>query len=651
MNVQGVQHARNKILIIGDGKLAELVHDQLKESYSVVRQSMMPMDTSEFKLALILQDDWNPDLLHRTEEQTRQQGIAWITGYITQEEGVIGPLNRPGIPGCSQCAEYRLLNAGREREEILNSQLSLLLHGKIVRDKPLQDCEIRPMACFISEEADKYITGRSSGLEGRIYLLNMKTMEINTHRFLPDPTCTSCGQLPEDSPQLAVPVFGASQKAGSHSYRCIPEAELERDLLTTYFDERTGVLSQKMSIPASIFAEVAMRVPSPSGDEIVGGKSLSFKSSETVAALEGLERLCGTSPRGKKNVVFASYRELGEDAINPAEAGTYSQEQYSMPDFPYQPFDPDLPVPWVWGYSFSKQKPILVPEQLAYYSGTAGFVHEFSNGCALGGSLAEAIFHGILEIVERDSFLMTWYAQLPLPLLEPSANQDSMVQLMMERMRFVAGYDVFFYNSTMEHGIPSVWAVAKNRKQGGPNLLCSAGAHVDINRAIKSALFELAGAIPRFEAEYKIRQDEILDMFNDPYQVQYMEDHALLYCLPQTEERLSFLLENKGAKSSVAQFPPLTTYVDMVDELYALMEKLRKIGLDIIVVDQTSPEISVKGLHCVKVLIPGMLPMTFGYHLTRLEGLDRVLRVPAELGHTTKRLTREELNKHPHPFL
>ncbi|MFM9278716.1 TOMM precursor leader peptide-binding protein [Paenibacillus jiagnxiensis] len=645
------QHTRNKILIIGDGKLAELVHDQLKECYSVIRQSQMPMDTQDVKLMFILQDDWDPELLHQTEEQTRQLGIAWITGYITEQEGVIGPLNRPGIPGCSLCAEYRLLNAGREREEILNSQLSLLLHGKIVREEPLQDREIRPMACFISEEADRYMTGRSSGLEGQLYLMNMKTMEINTHRFLPDPTCPSCGQLPDDSPQLAAPVFGASQKAGSHTYRCISEAELERDLLTTYFDERTGVLNQKMRIPASIFAEVAMKAPSPSGDEIVGGKSLSFKSSEMVAVLEGLERLCGTSPRGKKTSVLASYRELGENAITPAAVGTYSQEQYSMPDFPYQPFDPDLPVPWVWGYSFLNKKPILVPEQLAYYSGTAGFVHEFSNGCALGGSMAEAIFHGILEIVERDSFLMTWYAQLPLPLLELSESQDSMLQLMMERMRHVAGYDVFFYNSTMEHGIPSVWAVAKNRKQEGPNLICSAGAHVDIHRAIKSALFELAGAVPRLESDYKNQQDAILDMFNDPYQVQYMEDHALLYCLPQTEERLSFLLENKGKKSSVAQFPSLTPYANMVDELYALMEKFLDIDLDIIVVDQTSPEISVKGLYCVKVLIPGMLPMAFGYHLTRLEGLERVLRVPAELGYTTKRLTSEELNKHPHPFL
>jgi ribosomal protein S12 methylthiotransferase accessory factor len=76
----------------------------------------------------------------------------------------------------------------------------------------------------------------------------------------------------------------------------------------------------------------------------------------------------------------------------------------------------------------------------------------------------------------------------------------------------------------------------------------------------------------------------------------------------------------------------------------------RRLNLEVIVVDQTTPEVKRMGLHCVKVIIPGMLPMTFGYHLTRLDGLERVLRVPMELGYARKPLTREQLNPHPHPF-
>ena len=51
-----------------------------------------------------------------------------------------------------------------------------------------------------------------------------------------------------------------------------------------------------------------------------------------------------------------------------------------------------------------------------------------------------------------------------------------------------------------------------------------------------------------------------------------------------------------------------------------------------------------------KVIIPGMLPMTFGHHLTRVTGLDRVYTVPMTLGYTNEPLTNEQLNPHPHPF-
>ena len=93
------------------------------------------------------------------------------------------------------------------------------------------------------------------------------------------------------------------------------------------------------------------------------------------------------------------------------------------------------------------------------------FLDETSNGCALGGSLEEAIFYGIMEVVERDSFLLTWYAQLSLPRLDPYSANDKELELMIDRARAAAGYDIYLYNSTMEHGIPSVWAMAKNRKQ------------------------------------------------------------------------------------------------------------------------------------------------------------------------------------------
>ena len=140
-------------------------------------------------------------------------------------------------------------------------------------------------------------------------------------------------------------------------------------------------------------------------------------------------------------------------------------------------------------------------------------------------------------------------------------------------------------------------------------------------------------------------------MLHDSSLVRKMDDHGMLYGLPQAEERLQFLLDdNRPLRTFDEEFKWKSRHTDLTDDLQDILQKFRRLNLDVIVVDQTTPETKRNGLHCVKVLIPGMLPMTFGHHLTRVTGLERVLRVPMELGYAKQPLTLEQLNPHPHPF-
>jgi ribosomal protein S12 methylthiotransferase accessory factor len=359
------------------------------------------------------------------------------------------------------------------------------------------------------------------------------------------------------------------------------------------------------------------------------------------------------APRGKRTMISDSYPNLADHALNPVTVGLYAKDQYERPNFPFKPFNPDDPIDWVWGYSFARQSPIMVPQQLAYYSSSCGqgFVYETSNGCALGGSMEEAIFYGIMEVVERDSFLLTWYAQLPLPRLDPCSAGDLELELMVNRLQTVAGFDLHLYNATMENGIPSVWALAKNTKPKGVNLICAAGAHPDPVRAAKSAVHELSGMMLTLDEKFDANRERYVQMFHDPSLVHGMEDHSMLYSLPQAEERLQFLLEeNRPLRTFQEEFIRTPTHLDLTDDLKDVLQAFRQLNLDVIVVDQTTPELKRNELYCVKVLIPGMLPMTFGYHLTRLTELERVLKVPALLGYAKQPLLMEQLNPHPHPF-
>ncbi|TYR78616.1 TOMM precursor leader peptide-binding protein [Priestia megaterium] len=643
-----------RVLIVGEGLVADCVYEKVHMHYPVVRQADFEKGIpKDINFAVVLHDAWNPSIHYQAEEIMRSCGTPWIRGFISFGEGVIGPFVQPDKPGCSQCADVRRLIAGYDRKEMWTLQQRFASQEEIQCDAWASRTGILQMSAFIEKEIQLVLEGDRSSLDEKLFLLNLKTLKSSSHIILPDPLCSLCSQLPEDSAKAAEITLQSSPKISEDNYRCRPISELKTFLVKDYLDYRTGLMNGKRHDYVLPFADVVVNMPLFAGDEGVAGRTHSYEASELTSILEGLERYCGIQPHGKRTAVHDSYQNLKDKALNPIEVGIHAEKQYSQPDCPFKPLSPNRPINWVWGYSFLQKQSILVPELLAYYSLGCGdgFVYETSNGCALGGSLEEAIFHGILEVVERDSFLITWYAQLSLPRLDIRSACDKELQLMVDRVRSVAGYDLHFFNSTMEHGIPSIWAIAKNRKETGMNLICAAGAHPDPIKAVKSAIHELAGMMPSFDGNFEANRKNYEKLLHDSSLVKYMEHHGMLYGLPQAEERLQFLLDENGSSQTFEEaFTPQKQSADLTNDLHDILEKFRELNLEVIVVDQTAPAIKRNGLYCVKVLIPGMLPMTFGHHLTRLEGLERVLRVPVELGYKKQLLTLEELNPHPHPF-
>lgn len=642
------------VTVVGNGQLADLVCKELAGQFIVVRQSEWEAGVpKETDLAIVLHDSWQPGAHREAEKRLQSAGIPWLRGFISFGEGVIGPLVRPGKPGCSQCADMRMFMAGNDRKEMWELFSRQSERGGMAKDVWATPNGLLQMSHLLAAQTHRIVQGEAAQTDGHVYLMNLKTLKSSRHFILPDPSCKVCGHYPDDTAEAARITLRPSPKTGANSYRCLSMDDLKKRLNLDYLDYRTGFLNGKIRDLVSPFADVSVNLPMFHGDEPTAGRTHSFEISEMTAILEGLERYCGMAPRGKRTVVRDTFRNLGDQALHPVSVGLHAKEQYEMPGYPFQPFDPDRTLSWVWGYSFLQERPILVPERLAYYSLGYGdeFVFETSNGCALGGSLEEAIFYGILEVVERDSFLMTWYAKLQLPRLDPYSSQDRELRLMLDRLRTVAGYEVHLFNATMENGIPSVWTIAKNSKEQGVNLICAGGAHPDPIRAVKSSIYEAAAMLLTLNDKFEANRDEYRQMFHDPSRVRKMDDHSMLYALPEAEERLHFLLDDQRPLRTFAEeFKVQTWKPDLTDDLRAFLQKFRQLNLDVIVVDQTTPEILRNGLHCVKVLIPGMLPMTFGHHLTRVTGLERVLRVPMELGYTRKPLTYEQLHSHPHPF-
>ncbi|MCX4744062.1 TOMM precursor leader peptide-binding protein [Kitasatospora sp. NBC_01287] len=585
---------------------------------------------------------------------------------------VIGALVRPGVPGCDQCLAARRAGA---RADAAEDAALLAAHGTRLTGSasPL----LTPLAADLAASLALGRLAEAGPAARAVTVLRLADLRISRHTFLPDPHCPHCGALPEDSRTAAVIPRVARPKPDPSVLRVRDLRTATAELEALLADDETGVIKglRTRGLHTLPFAEA--KVGPPESVDGGYGRALDFHSAKVTAIAEALERLGGGRPGGHRTAVRASHRELAAQdpagVLDPASVGGHEPHRYQQPGFPFQAYHPELVMPWVWGYSLTRERPVLVPESLAYYRlgrhapGSRPFVSEISNGCALGGCVEEAALYGLLELAERDAFLLTWYARLPAPALDLRTARDRRIGLLADRIHERTGYRVEVFDVTGAEGVPSFWAAAVDtERQAGavgtseahrPSVLCAGGSGLDPERGIFGALHELVTAIEAYRIIYPQRHADAVRMREDAEQVRLMDDHALLYCDPVAARRLDFLLAPDGHPPrerrnvrELADRYAWPRHADLRADLDELVGRFAATGLEAIVVDQTTPVHTAAGLSCVKTLVPGLLPMTFGHHLRRIAGLDRVRAAPLTLGHAERPLTAEEVNPEPHPF-
>ncbi|MEV4569226.1 TOMM precursor leader peptide-binding protein [Nonomuraea sp. NPDC049419] len=572
---------------------------------------------------------------------------------------VIGPWETPGEQGCASCAAYRQSWAAPayERGEIVRERHA----DRLAAPSPLlTEGAAGLAAALMAGDLRAYAEGATPRTRGTVLTVDLHDLSITPHRVLPDPLCAVCGPRVTDEPPTAL---GTPRPVPSHAEGAVRGRDLvgELDALTdTYVDERTGVvwlLHDRTSGGAILStAEVSHRWARGSGGY---GRASERRVSRTIALLEALERF-SASPGRLHPPKAGTYHELRDRALDPRTLGLHPPQAYEEPGFAYEPFDPDRNYRWVWGWSFLRGEPILVPETVAYY-GTHShepdnrpFVYEISNGCALGSSLEEAVLYGMLEIAERDGFLLTWYTRLPAPELD-LATLDEVDALHLAALRAETGYDLRLFDITTEHGIPAVWALATAPPGTDlPAAFCTAGSHLSGRRAVTGAVAELGDMLTngiKYGGSPEIRA-RAAAMAANSSAVEEMEDHPLLYHDPRAAARLSFLTAGTPTRAvgEVGSGTEEFASDDLGELMRAVVGRYTASGMDVVVVDQTSDELRAMDLHAVKVLIPGTVPMTFGHRYRRTSGLPRLLEVPHRLGHIGRPLTEDDLSTDPHPF-
>lgn len=229
----------------------------------------------------------------------------------------------------------------------------------------------------------------------------------------------------------------------------------------------------------------------------------------------------------------------------------------------------------------------LLPTSYLYYGiprehATPG-VRADSNGAAAGSSLEDAILQGALELVERDAVALWWYNRTPVPGVDLASFGDPWLEEMSAGYATL-GRELWVLDVTSDLGIPV--AVALSRRTDGPHedIMMGFGAHLDPRIAVRRAVTELNQMLPVVQAAGH-------DV-DDP--------DARRWLAYATVANQPYLRPAAGQRMRAAADFPYVNRSDVRDDVEALARLLGQAGLELLVLDQTRPDV---GIPVVKVLV------------------------------------------------
>jgi ribosomal protein S12 methylthiotransferase accessory factor len=529
----------------------------------------------------------------------------------------VGPYAPEGATGCGECA-------ARWRTDVVGSQ-----QGAYSKTLELNGI-LGPLATFVLSDA----VDAPGSYRGRLLAIDLTSGEMRWHSVRPHPFCGICRIRPGDHPVDLLSELAMSRGTSLPGLR---SGAFDRDALKQDFvDFRFGIvahLSRDESSPLSLTMAETVRPDSPHLDRGFG-RGTSFDRSEVPAILEGLERIQSARPLGTITSVSASAKALGGSAIDPVELGLHEEQNYRHPESNFEAFTRDLVTDWVWAWSTLEQRSVLVPEHVAYWGAHgagAQFLYESSNGCAVGSSLQEAVLYGLFEVIERDAFLLAWYSRTRVGAL-PIGTEPA--DLMLVDSLAERGMHLHILDITSEFDVSVAMAVItadENEVEAGRAraLNLAAGAHPFREKAVSSAIAEAATnalMFPQWAKQDPARyaHDRHRPMLDDFSLVKSLDDHTGMFGLNEARQLWEFLGEG-GAVTDASEPPAMDGTADLGEVLSSLLSRFHSRGMDVIIVDQTAPLLlGSSGVRAVKVIVPGMLPMTFGHLNRRTAGLSRL---------------------------
>jgi ribosomal protein S12 methylthiotransferase accessory factor len=346
---------------------------------------------------------------------------------------------------------------------------------------------------------------------------------------------------------------------------------------------------------------------------------------------EAIERFVWCRLPGHRDIRRSVRAELPDAVLELETVAGYSDELRRSD--PRLRWAADTPFHWIRGVSLTAGTPVWVPLQLVSAEGQCDDEPELrprvTTGVAAHPDRDVAVLNGLLEVIERDAFMLTWLARRPTVSLDLERTEDAHLRTFVERL-LAARFVPRAVRLETDAGVPVVLGMVLDGSGVGPRGSVGAAAQSTVTRATLAALGEAFAAwkwIQHLARSNRAVPGDTADLD--------LETRLLWWTQGDRWTGLEWLW--RGSPEAVSD------HHEPAPALHDLVARLRDLGDDVIVVDLTTEALTVQlGSHVVAVVVPGFHPM----HLRERRPALRSRRLTTLL----QAAGAPAINSLPHPF-
>ena len=239
---------------------------------------------------------------------------------------------------------------------------------------------------------------------------------------------------------------------------------------------------------------------------IYAGKGATKPQAKASAMMEAFERYSAElNDEYRQNFVSGVFEGSSEEYINP--------NSLILPNLLFDPKTSKME--WVKSTNLKDDGIVLVPANAIYHpytpDNTVKIFQSNTNGLASGNKIEEAVFHGMMEVVERDAWSIFESKRQQKPEIS-CENTDNEIIISILAMFKKAGINVKLVDLTADIKITTVAAVSDDTILKDPALLTlGVGTHLDPQIAVIRALTEVAQS--RATQIHGTREDTVRAVF------------------------------------------------------------------------------------------------------------------------------------------